>query len=408
MRTRTRIARIDATSDPHRATAVPIYQTATFAQDSATEFSQYDYSRSGNPTRHALERHLAQLEGGGHALAYGSGLAAVTAVTRLLVPGDELLAHDDVYGGSWRLFCQVLEPRGIRVRFADLSTTASATASITAATKLVFCESLSNPLLFACDLRLLARLAHERGARLCVDATAVSPYLQQPLRLGADFVVHSATKYLGGHGDLTAGVVTVRDEHLARQLAFLQNAEGTALSPFDSFLLLRSVQTLSLRLDRQQQSAQRVAEWLTRRRGIARVLFPGLAGHKTAAVHKNQASGPGAVISFTTGDDRVSKRLVENLRLFRIAVSFGGVQSSVSLPCSMSHKSIPTAARTDRDLGLDLVRLSIGIEDVRDLLDDLDQAIAIATATGDTEAAAAPLPRSLTEQTDDGDDRDAH
>ncbi|MEQ1634037.1 MAG: aminotransferase class V-fold PLP-dependent enzyme [Planctomycetota bacterium] len=395
MRPRTRIARIDATSDPHRATAVPIYQTATFAQDSPTEFSQYDYSRSGNPTRHAVEHHLCRLEGGVRALAYGSGIAAVAAVTRLLLPGDELLAHDDVYGGSWRLFEKVLEPRGIRVRFADLTDAATAAAAITADTRLVFCESLSNPLLRACDLRLLAQLAHARGARLCVDATAVSPYLQQPLQLGADFVVHSATKYLGGHGDLTAGVVAVRSEATAAELAFLQNAEGTALAPFDSFLLLRGVQTLSLRLDRQQQNAQRIAEWLTQHRAVSRVLFPGLAGHETARVHAAQATGTGAVISFATGDENVSRRLVSALRLFRIAVSFGGVQSSVSLPVCMSHRSVPSAVRAARDLGPDLVRLSIGIEDWRDLIDDLDQALLTATRSGDTARSAEPAPRAV-------------
>ena len=292
--------------------------------------------------------------------------------------------------------CKVLEPRGLRIRFADLSNPQSAADAITRDTKMVFCESLSNPLLTACDLRLLARLAHARQALLCVDATALSPYLQQPLRLGADLVVHSATKYLGGHGDLTAGVVAVREEALARELAFLQNAEGTALSPFDSFLLLRGVQTLALRLDRQQQNAQQVAEWLSHRVGVAQVRFPSLAHHETARVHQGQSSGPGAVVSFCTGDLKISKQLVESLRLFRIAVSFGGVQSSASLPCSMSHRSMHVAARVERHLAEDLVRLSIGIEDVRDLIQDLDQAIARSTSSnvGRSLATESLAPRS--------------
>ena len=379
MRPATRSARvIDRSGDPHRATATPIWQTATFAQASAQSFSDYDYSRSGNPTRTTLEAHLAALDGGVRALCYGSGVAAVAAVLRRLAPGDEVLAHDDLYGGTWRLLRDVLAPRGVAVVAADLRDPAAAAAHCTARTKLLFVESLSNPLLQACPLGALAQVAHAAGAKLAVDATAVSPLLQRPLDLGADYVVHSATKYLGGHGDLTAGVVVVRDEQAGAELAFLQNAEGSALSPFESFLLLRSVQTLALRLERQQANAQAVAEWLARRTDVAAVLFPGLADHPTADVHRAQATGPGAVLSFRTGDAARSRRLVEALRLFRIAVSFGGVQSSASLPCRMSHRSLAAADRRARDFGDDLVRLAIGIEDARDLQDDLAQAFAAA------------------------------
>ena len=389
MRPETEFARIvDASGDPHRSTATPIWQTATFAQDTATEFSAYDYSRSGNPTRTTLELHLAKLDRGVRALAYASGIAAVAAVLRRLLPGDEILAHDDVYGGTWRLFDKVLPQRGVRVRSCDLTQEGAAERALTPKTKLVFVESLSNPLLRACDLRALADAAHAKGALLCVDATAVSPALQRPLELGADFVVHSATKYLGGHGDLTAGVVTVSDRSLGEELAFLQNAEGTALAPFDAFLLLRGLQTLLLRIERQQRNAQRVAEWLARRSDVTKVLFPGLPGHPTAETHRAQAEGPGAVVSFRTGDANRSARIVESLRLFRIAVSFGGVQSSASLPCRMSHKTVSAAARRERDFGDDLVRLSIGIEDVRDLVDDLEQALecnaAVRENTGST------------------------
>jgi cystathionine beta-lyase len=382
---------IDRSGDPHRATATPIWQTATFAQASAQSFSDYDYSRSGNPTRTTLEAHLAALDGGVRALCYGSGVAAVAAVLRRLAPGDEVLAHDDLYGGTWRLLRDVLAPRGIAVRPADLRDPVAAAAAWSMRTRLVFVESLSNPLLHACPLAELARLAHARGARLAVDATAVSPLLQRPLEHGADYVVHSATKYLGGHGDLTAGVVVVRDEAAGDELAFLQNAEGSALSPFESFLLLRSVQTLALRLERQQANAQALAAWLAGRSEVAGVMFPGLPDHPTAAVHAAQASGPGAVVSFRAGDPECSRRVVEALRLFRIAVSFGGVQSSASLPSRMSHRSVP-ADRRASGLGDDLVRLSVGIEDVRDLQDDLAQALAAARAGVDaprTPAAAA-------------------
>lgn len=389
MRPETKFARIvDASGDPHRATATPIWQTATFTQDTATEFSAYDYSRSGNPTRATLEAHLAKLDHGARSLAYASGIAAVAAVLRRLVPGDEILAHDDVYGGTWRLFDKVLPQRGIRVRSCDLTQRGAASRALTPNTKLVFVESLSNPLLRACDLRELADAAHGNGSLLCVDATAVSPALQRPLDFGADFVVHSATKYLGGHGDLTAGVVTVRERSLGDELAFLQNAEGAALAPFEAFLLLRGLQTLGLRIERQQRNAQRVAEWLARRSDVAQVLFPGLPGHPTADTHNRQADGPGAVVSFRTQDARRSIRIVEALRLFRIAVSFGGLQSTASLPCRMSHKTVPAAARRERDFGDDLVRLSIGIEDPRDLIDDLEHALASAATDSATTATA--------------------
>lgn len=397
MRPATKSARvIDRSGDPHRATATPIWQTATFAQESPVAFSAYDYSRTQNPTRTTLEGHLAELDGGVRALVYASGLAAVAAVLRRLAPGDEVLLHDDVYGGTLRLLHDVLAKQGVLVRAADLRTEASAAVAFTPRTKLVFVESLSNPLLQACPIATLARLAHERGARLAVDATTVTPLLQRPLELGADYVIHSATKYLSGHGDVTAGVVVARDTALGDELAFLQNAEGSALAPFDSFLLLRSVQTLALRLERQQQNAQVLAEWLAARSEVERVHFPGLPGHPTAEVHAAQASGPGAVVSFRTGDAERSRRLVEALRLFRIAVSFGGVQSQASLPCRMSHKGVPAAVRHAREFGDDLVRLSIGIEDVRDLLDDLEQAFASSARSCETPVVFVPPSKNVT------------
>jgi cysteine-S-conjugate beta-lyase len=362
--------------DPFRPVATPIYQTATFDQLSPLEPGPYDYSRSGNPTRAVLEAHLARLDRAERAFAFASGLAALTAVTRLLRPGDELLAGDDLYGGTYRLFSRLVAPFGIDVRYADLADPAAARAAIGPRTRLVHVESLTNPLLRVPDLRELARLAHDNGAWLCVDASALSPYLQRPLELGADIVVHSATKYLAGHGDVTAGTVAVRDERLVERIAFVQNAEGAALGPFDAFLLLRGMQTLAVRLDRQQATAQRVASHL-QARGL-RVRYPGLRddpGHER--LHA-QSRGAGAVVSFETGSLPASARLVASLRLFATAVSFGSVHSSASLPCRMSHAAIPAEVRRARSLPEDLVRLSVGLEDPDDLIADLDQALGAA------------------------------
>jgi len=359
--------------DPFRPLATPIYQTATFDQPGALEPGPYDYSRSGNPTRAVLEAQLARLDRGTRAFAFTSGLAALTAVTRLLRPGDELVAGDDLYGGSYRLFSRLVEPRGVLVRYADLTDDAAAASAITARTRLVHVESMTNPLLRVPDLRRLAELAHRHGARLCVDASALTPYLQRPLELGADIVVHSATKYLAGHGDVTAGSVAVLDERLAEEIAFVQNAEGAGLSPFDAFLLLRGMQTLAVRLERQQRSARLIATRLWAH-GLA-VRYPGLRQDPGHARLRAQAKGAGAVVSFETGAVDASARLVDSLRLFSTSVSFGSIHSSASLPCRMSHAAIPAEVRRARRLPEDLVRLSIGLEDPGDLVLDLEQAL---------------------------------
>jgi cysteine-S-conjugate beta-lyase len=375
--------------DPFRPVATPIYQTATFDQDSALEPGRYDYSRSGNPTRAVLEAQLARLDRATHAFAFASGLAALTAVTRLLRPGDELVAGDDLYGGTYRLFSRLVAPLGIGVRYADLTGGGAAEAAFTGRTRLVHVESLTNPLLRVPDLRELAERTHRHRAWLCVDASALSPYLQRPLELGADIVVHSATKYLGGHGDVTAGTVAVRDERLAERLAFVQNAEGAGLSPFDSFLLLRGLQTLAVRLDRQQASAHRVASHL-RARGLP-VRYPGLREDPGHGRLRAQSDGAGAVVSFETGDVQASARLVESLRLFSTSVSFGSIHSSASLPCRMSHAAIPAEVRRARRLPEDLVRLSVGLEDAGDLVDDLDQALSAAGLASPSPGAARRL-----------------
>ncbi len=400
MNIRTQCVRFDAApGDPWSPSATPIYQTATFDQESACELGEYDYSRSGNPTRSVLQSQMAALEGGGQAFAFASGLAALTAVLRFLRPNDRLLADIDLYGGTSRLFTNSLEPFGVTVDYADLTSLRATKRALAAMPRMVFCESLSNPLLRACDLRRLAGLTHAADALLVVDATAVSPYWQRPLDLGADAVVHSATKYLCGHSDVSAGVVTTRHEALARHVGFVQNAEGAALAPSDSFLLLRGMKTLAVRLDHQARTAGKIARWLSRELGPGRVLYPGLVGHPTRLKHRRQSSGSGAVISFFAGDPERAWRLVESLRQFSIAVSFGSVHSVASVPGRMSHASVPTAVRRARSFPEDLVRLSIGLEHERDLMDDLDQALVKAgvprqdRGPRDESASGSPAPR---------------
>jgi cysteine-S-conjugate beta-lyase len=378
MKTATRCVHLDTDVDPYGAIVPPIYQTATFRQHSATEFGEYDYTRTANPTRTLLERQLAALEGGAHACAFASGMAALTALTRLVENGEEIVAGDDLYGGTIRLLDQVLPRHGITVRFADTTDLASVECSLTSKTRLILIETPTNPLLRISNIRALSQLAREAGALLAVDNSMLSPLLQQPLARGADIVIHSATKFLCGHSDVTAGAVVTNDAALHRQIAFHQNAEGAGLSPFESWLLLRGMKTLALRVERQNSSAQIIAEYLDRHPLVQKVYYPGLVKHHGCELHQRQAAGGGGVISFTTGDAKFSERLVEATRLFEIAVSFGSVGSVISLPCRMSHASIPHSLKDRLAPPADLVRLSVGIEDVDDLIDDLDRAFCAA------------------------------
>jgi cystathionine beta-lyase len=366
----------------------PIYQTATFRQQDATEFGEYDYSRSGNPTRAVVERQLAALENGRRGFCFSTGLAAITAVTRLLRPGEKILACDDLYGGTYRLFSRILAARGIEVQYLDFSDLEALAAAIDNNTKLVYFETPTNPLMQIVDIAAVVEIAHRGAATVCVDNTTLSPYLQRPLELGADIVVHSATKFLCGHSDVMAGAVVVRDDELAEHLYLIQNGEGAVLSPFDSYLLLRGMKTLSLRLDRQQANAREIAEFL-QQSGVERVFYPGLARGDKLQVHRSQASGDGAVISFTTGNPELSRAIVEATQLFAIAVSFGGVNSSISLPNYMSHASIPLHLRQQKSIPADLVRISVGAEDVEDLIEDLGAAFEIAGRGCPSQAVAA-------------------
>lgn len=363
--------------DPYHPSNTPIYQTATFVQPSASEFGAYDYTRSGNPTRTALEKHVAMLEQAAAAFAFASGMAALHTVTRLLRAGDEVLVNEDIYGGMHRLLTQDCCHSGVKVTFVNTTDLNAVAKAITPQTKMIHLESPSNPRMRISDLRGVAAIAHRHHILLCVDSTMMPPVICKPLTLGVDIVVHSATKFFSGHADCTGGLVCVRDPDLAHRIAFLQNAEGTALAPFECFLFLRGIKTMFLRVERAQQNAEIVAAYLLRHPRIEKVLFPGKGGcdAQSLAIHRSQATGPGGVISFTTGSVEFSRRLVDSLRIFKTTVSFGSVNSLCEMPCTMSHASIPSEKRT---LPADLVRLSVGIEDISDLLEDLKHALEVA------------------------------
>jgi cystathionine beta-lyase len=376
MKFATRLLNYDACpNDPYLAMSTPIYQTATFEQVHADSFGEYDYSRSGNPTRSVLEDHIAALENGVRGFCFSSGMAAIATVTRLLRPGDEIIADWDLYGGTSRLFGKAPHRAGIAVHYVDASDLDQVAQNVTAATRMVYVESPTNPLLRIVDLRAIAEIAHRQGALFCVDNSTMSPYLQNPLDLGADIVLHSATKFLCGHSDVTGGAIAVKDQELADEIYSLQNAEGSALSPFDCFLLLRGLKTLKLRIDAQQRGAQAVADFLAHHPGVSRVFYPGMASHDGFALHQSQARGAGSVLSVTVGSPERAKSIAEKTALFRIAVSFGSVNSTISIPFKMSHASVPADLREARAIPPDLLRLSIGIEDPEDLIDDLNKCL---------------------------------
>ncbi|KAI3613759.1 cystathionine beta-lyase [Moniliophthora roreri] len=358
--------------DQYGSSSVPIYQTATFKGVSG----EYDYSRSGNPTRSHLEHHIAKISSAGHAFAVSSGMAALDVILRLLKPGDEVIAGDDLYGGTNRLLAYLRVHGGVTVHHVDTTDPTSILPFIhPTKTAMVLLESPTNPLLKIADLALISKEVKERApaAIVVVDNTMMSPYLQRPLEHGADIVYDSATKYLSGHHDLMAGMITCNRDDLAKQMAFTINSVGNALTPFDCFLLLRGVKTLAIRLDRQQATASLVATYL-HSLGF-KVNYPGLPGHPRREVHERIADGNGAVLSFETGSKELSEKIVGGTRLWGISVSFGCVNSLISMPCVMSHASIDPATRAARGLPEDLIRLCVGIEDSTDLLDDLEQAL---------------------------------
>jgi len=357
--------------------SVPIYQTSTFVQDAPGENKGYDYARSNNPTRAALEKILAELEGGQAASAFASGLAAIDAVVKLLQSGDEILAVDDIYGGAFRLFTHIYAKFGITVNYVDTTQVVNVIDAITPRTKLIWLETPTNPTLKISDIEAIARIAKQHGALLCVDNTFASPALQQPIKLGADLVVHSATKYLGGHSDLIAGIVVAKTEDLGAQIKFIQNASGAILSPNDSWLLIRGVETLYLRVKEHSRNAQLVAEYLQTHPAVDKVYYPGLKTHTNHDIAARQQSGFGGIVTFNLKEDtaEAAKEVVCSTKYFKLAESLGGVKSLLCHPATMTHKSIPPETRRSAGVTDSLIRLSVGLEDADDLIGDIAQAL---------------------------------
>ena len=353
--------------------SVPIYQTSTFVQDAPGVNKGYDYARSGNPTRGTLEDIIAKLEKGSTGVAFASGLAAIDAVLKLLKSGDEILAVDDIYGGAFRLFTQVYEKFGIKVNYTDTTNAENVFNAITPDTKLIWLETPTNPTLKISDIKAIAKIAKAHDCWLCVDNTFASPALQQPLTLGADMVVHSATKYLGGHSDLIAGLVITRDATLGAKIKFIQNAGGAILSPFDSWLVIRGIETLHLRVQQHCRNAQAVAQFLETHPQVDKVFYPGLKTHYNHHIAKQQAKGFGGIVSFTLKDDteQAATAFVTRTHYFKLAESLGGIKSLLCHSAQMTHKSIPPEIRKAAGVADSLIRLSVGLEDAEDLIEDL-------------------------------------
>ncbi|MBQ8921990.1 MAG: PLP-dependent transferase [Oscillospiraceae bacterium] len=357
------------------AVNIPIYQTSTFKQDGLGKMRGYEYSRTGNPTREALEALIAELEGGKAGFAFASGLAAITAVLSLLHQGDRVLISSNVYGGTFRLLNQVFDHFGILFTVSDTDDPERFEQDITADVKAVLIETPANPLMTVTDIQLIAEISHRHGLLVIADNTFMTPYLQRPLALGADIVVHSATKYLGGHSDLVAGLAVVSSDELAAQLAFIQNASGGVLGPFDSFLLIRGIKTLAVRLDRHVENAEKAAAFLQAHKAVQRIYYPGLPSHRGYEINRRQAKNGGAMISFALRENYDIRVFYESLKLITLAESLGGVESLVCHPATMTHAAIPKAVREKVGITDGLIRLSVGIEDIDDILADLAQAI---------------------------------
>lgn len=362
--------------DPHTgAVTVPIYQVSTFKQEAVGQHKGYEYSRTGNPTRAALERLIADLENGAHGFAFASGMAALSSVVMLFNEGDHLIVGDDVYGGTYRVMSQVFNRFGVEVTYVDTSDIGQVQAAIRDNTKAVLLETPSNPLMKVTDIAAVAQWAEAHGVLLIVDNTFMTPYWQRPLELGADIVVHSATKYLGGHSDVVAGLVVVRDHTLGERLHFVQNAVGGVLGPQDCWLLLRGIKTLALRMRQHEQSARVLAEWLNEREDIRRVYYPGLKDHPGHALACRQAGGFGGMLSFDVGSGSRAEQVLSHLRYFTLAESLGAVESLISIPARMTHASIPPKRREQLGITDGLIRLSVGVEHTEDLQQDLQQAL---------------------------------
>jgi cystathionine beta-lyase/cystathionine gamma-synthase len=359
------------------AIMTPIYQTSTYVQSRPGEHKGYEYARTQNPTRDALQKNLAALENGKHGLCYASGLGATDAILKTLRPGDEVISTHDLYGGSYRIFTKIFEPYGIKFKFVNMQRVREVEKAITAHTKMIWVETPTNPTMSIVDIEAMAKVAKTAGANLVVDNTFSSPYLQNPLDLGADIVVHSVTKYLAGHSDVVMGAIITNSDEIAEQLAFIQNSCGAVPGPQDCFLVLRGIKTLHIRMQRHCENGKRIAHFLKSHPKVHKVYWPGFDDHINHEVAKKQMRDYGGMISFTLLDDQldVAMEVLSSFKIFSLAESLGGVESLVGHPSSMTHASIPREQRLASGLTDSLIRLSVGIEDVEDLIADLEQAI---------------------------------
>ncbi|WP_100628130.1 cystathionine gamma-synthase [Algoriphagus formosus] len=359
------------------AIMTPIFQTSTYVQRSPGDHQGYEYSRTHNPTRTALQQNLAALENGKHGICFSSGLGAIDAVIKLFRPGDEIISTNDLYGGTYRLFTKVFEPFGIKFHFVPMADPAAIESKITANTKMIWVETPTNPMMNIIDIQAVADLGKKHGVLVAVDNTFASPFIQNPLDLGADIVMHSVTKYLGGHSDVVMGALVVNDDSLAERLVFLQNASGATPGPQDCFLVLRGIKTLHLRMERHSQNGKTIAAYLKNHPKVEKVYWPGFEDHPNHDIAKKQMRDFGGMISFTLKGNRLedAKKVMENFQVFALAESLGGVESLCGHPASMTHASIPREEREKVGLVDSLIRLSVGVEDAEDLKNDLAQAL---------------------------------
>ena len=360
------------------AIMTPIYQTSTYVQDGVGNHKGYEYSRTQNPTRHALEKNIAAIENGKYGACFGSGLAAIDCVIKMLNPGDEVISTNDLYGGSYRIFKTIFEKYGIVFHFVDMQNIAEVERVLNKNTKVIWVETPTNPMMNIIDIAAMSIIAKKTGALLCVDNTFATPYLQTPLDLGADIVMHSVTKYLGGHSDVVMGALVTSDEKIATEMYRIQNSSGAVTGPMDSFLVLRGIKTLHLRMQRHCENGEKIARFLKTSAKIEKVYWPGFEDHPNHSVAKQQMRGFGGMISFTLKGNNLEDALaiVKKVSLFALAESLGGVESLIGHPATMTHASIPKEVREKSGVVDSLIRLSVGVEDVEDLIDDLKQALA--------------------------------
>ena len=360
------------------AIMTPIYQTSTYVQDGVGNHKGYEYSRTQNPTRHALEKNIAAIENGKYGACFGSGLAAIDCVIKMLNPGDEVISTNDLYGGSYRIFKTIFEKYGIVFHFVDMQNTKEVERLTNENTKIIWVETPTNPMMNIIDIAAMSLIAKKVGALLCVDNTFATPYLQTPLDLGADIVMHSVTKYLGGHSDVVMGALVTSDEKIANEMYRIQNSSGAVTGPMDSFLVLRGIKTLHLRMQRHCENGEKIARFLKTSAKIDKVYWPGFESHPNHLVAKEQMRGFGGMISFTLFGNKLDEALeiVKKVKLFALAESLGGVESLIGHPATMTHASIPKEVREKSGVVDSLIRLSVGVEDVEDLIEDLQQALA--------------------------------